>query len=414
MVKKCAFGFALVAMCVACSGESRLPGITGGGGSLGSGGAGPGTTSSTTTTTTTGTGGAPSSSAADFAGKLGKKNFMIGLGPRESMYPKTGQLDVRYIYLVGNKDAINAWPKWNQPDGEYATIVAKDALQHGAVPMFTIYDLAALGDGNYGAIRDATYMPRVWAEMQLLADKIKAFGGRALVHVEPDFMGYAQQHTPGGDPSTFMAQVKVAPACGDLPDDLTGYGACLLRIFHTASPNALVGFHASKWAAYGPDGKEDGAAVGRFISKVTAGKADFIVTDLLDRDAGCFELQVNDPMYNCVRGGTTGWYWDETNMTSPNFHDFLAWAKALHDGAGIPIVFWQIPMGEPSPTPGGTPGHYRDNRVHYIFSHVREFIDVGGAGAFFGPGASGQTSVGTDNGQFEKALNAYNQAPEAL
>jgi hypothetical protein len=52
--------------------------------------------------------------------------------------------------------------------------------------------------------------------------------------------------------------------------------------------------------------------------------------------------------------------------------------------------------------------------VHYIFSHVREFIDAGGAGVCFGPGAGGQTSVGSDNGQFEKALNAYNAAPEAL
>jgi hypothetical protein len=411
MLKKCASWLALVSLGLGCSGESRDPGITGGAGSLGSGGAGPGTTSGSTTSTTTGTGGGSSSSAADFAGKLGKKNFMIGLGPRESMYPPTGQLDTRYIYLVGNKEANNAWPKWNQPDGEYATIVAKDAQQHGAVPMYTMYELAALGDGNFNVIRDATYMPRFWADMQLLADKIKAFGGRALVHVEPDFMGYAQQNTPGGDPATFMAQVKVAPACADLPDDLTGFGACLLRIFHTASPNALVGFHGSQWAAYGPNGKPDGAAVGRFISKVTGGKADFIATDLLDRDAGCFELKVAE--FNCTRGGS-GWYWDETNATSPNFHEFLAWAKTLHDGAGVPIVFWQIPMGEPSATPGGTPGHYRDNRVHYIFSHVREFIDVGGAGAFFGPGAGGQTGVGTDNGQFEKALNAYNAAPEPL
>jgi hypothetical protein len=337
---------------------------------------------------------------------------MIGLGPRESDYPPTGMLDARYIYLVSNKDANSSWPKWNQPDGEYATIVAKDAQQHGAVPMYTIYEFAALGDGNYNVIRDATYMPRFWADMQLLADKIKAFGGRALVHVEPDFMGYAQQNTPGGDPKNFMAQVKIAPACGDLPDDLTGFGACLIRIFHTASPNALVGFHGSQWAAYGGDGKPDGAAVGRFIKAVTGGQIDFIATDLLDRDAGCFELQV--AQYNCVRGDKTGWYWDETNATSPNFHEFLAWAKTLHDGAGVPIVFWQIPMGEPSATPGGTAGHYRDNRVHYIFSHVREFIDAGGAGAFFGPGAGGQTEVGTDNGQFEKALNAYNAAPEPL
>jgi hypothetical protein len=383
--------------------------------SSGAGGAGPGSTTATTggggSSSTGGSGGGSAGGAADFAGKLGKKNFLIGLGPHEASYPPTAQLDIRYIYLVGNKDPSLAWPKWNQPDGEYATIVANDAKQHGAVPMYDIYEFAALGDGNFNIIRDATYMPRFWADLQLLATKIKAFDGPALVHLEPDFMGYAQQNSPGGDPKAFMAQVRIAPGCADLPDDLTGFGACVLRIFRTTAPKALVGFHGSQWAAYDKTGKPDGAAVGRFITQVTGGKADFIATDILDRDAGCFELQVSQ--YGCTRSGT-GWYWDETNTTSPNFHEYLAWAKTLHDGSGAPLLWWQTPMGEPSTTPGGTPTHYRDNRVHYVFSHVREFIDAGGAGMCFGAGAGGQTSVGTDNGQFEKALSAYNKAPEAL
>jgi len=396
---------AAVLLVAACSSDSNAPAGGSGGGSSGAS-----TTSTTSSGATGGTGGGGTSSAADFVGKLGKKNFLMGLGPRETNYPPSGQLDIRYIYLVGNKNAASAWPKWNQPDGQYATIVGDDARMHGAVPMYTMYELAALGDGNFMVIRDATYMPNFWADMQLLADRIKASNAPALVHLEPDFLGYAQQNSPGGDPKAFMAQVKIAPKCADLPDDLTGFGACVLRIFRTTAPTALVGFHASQWAAYGSDGKPDGAAVGRFVSQVAGGMADFVVTDILDRDAGCFELQAA----NCMRGGTTGWYWDESNATSPNFHEYLAWAKTLHDGAGLPVLWWQTPMGEPSTTPGGMPGHYRDNRVHYIFSHVREFIDAGGAGVCFGPGAGGQTSIGTDNGQFERVLNAYNQAPEAL
>jgi len=68
----------------------------------------------------------------------------------------------------------------------------------------------------------------------------------------------------------------------------------------------------------------------------------------------------------------------------------------------------------PSTSAGGTANQYRDNRVHYIFSHVREFIDAGGVGACFGAGAGGQTTVATDGGQFERALVTYNQSPEAL
>jgi hypothetical protein len=71
-------------------------------------------------------------------------------------------------------------------------------------------------------------------------------------------------------------------------------------------------------------------------------------------------------------------------------------------------------MGAPSSSPGGTANKYRDNRVKYIFSHIREFIDAGGIGACFGAGAKGQTTVSTDGGQFEQALVKYNQQPEPL
>jgi hypothetical protein len=350
-------------------------------------------------------------SAAALASRLGKTNFLIGLGPRESPYPMAGQLDIKYAYLVGARDPANGWPKWNQPDGEYATIVADEAEKLGVIPMFDIYEFAALGDGNFEIVRDAQYMTQFWTDVALLADKLKAFDRPAIVHVEPDFWGYAQQNSPGGDPTAFSAQVKIAPPCSDLPDDLTGLGRCAMRILH-GGPKVIVGLHGSQWAAFGSNGQPDGGAVGRFVAKVSGGEADFIATDILDRDAGCFEAKPAE--FDCGRGGTTGWYWDESNQASPNFHEYLDWSRTLAEGATLPLMWWQTPLGAPSDMPGGSPGRYRDNRVHYIFSHVREFIDVGGVGVAFGAGAKGQTGITTDDGQFENALKAYNQHPEPL
>jgi hypothetical protein len=363
-------------------------------------------------TTDAGSGTTIDAGAAGLAAKLGKTKFMIGLGPNSSAYPATGQLDIRYTYLVGNADVNSSWTKWNSPDGEFAAIAARNAAAKGAIPMFDVYEFAADGDGSFGIVQDAAFMARFWSDLQLLADKIKAFDKPAIVHLEPDFWGYAQASAPGGDPTKFAAKVKIAPTCGDLADDLTGLARCALRIFHTTSPNAVVGLHASQWAAYDANGKPDGAAVGKFLATAAGGQADFVSTDILDRDAGCFEAKPS--AYDCGRGGTTGWYWDETNTTSPNFHEYLAWAKALHTGAGVPTLWWQTPMGVPSTSPGGAANQYRDNRVHYIFSHVREFIDAGGVGVCFGAGAQGQTTVSTDGGQFALALTKYNQSPEAL
>jgi hypothetical protein len=193
---------------------------------------------------------------------------------------------------------------------------------------------------------------------------------------------------------------------------LTGLARCAIRIFRTTSPKAVVGLHASQWAAYTNAGAPDGAAVGRFLAQVAGGQADYVATDILDRDAGCFEAKPSQ--YDCDRGGTTGWYWDESNTTSPNYREYLTWSKAMRDAVGVPILWWQTPLGVPSSTPGGTANTYRDNRVHYIFSHVREFINAGGFGACFGAGADGQTTVSTDGGQFAQALTTYNAAPEPL
>ena len=74
----------------------------------------------------------------------------------------------------------------------------------------------------------------------------------------------------------------------------------------------------------------------------------------------------------------------------------------------------QIPFGVPSDTPGGTAGHYRDNRVHYIFNHVDEFVAAGGLAAAFGTGAENQTYIDTDGDQFKDAITGYYATPFPL
>ncbi len=131
----------------------------------------------------------------------------------------------------------------------------------------------------------------------------------------------------------------------------------------------------------------------------------------LDRDAGCFEDQnVTD---SCVRAGT-GWYWDETNTTHPNFDDHLAAVLTYHQGIGLPIVWWQTPLGVPSSTPGGASQHWRDNRVHYFLTHPAQLVAAGGIGVVFGTGETHQTNITTDNGQFQTLSAAYMAAPVML
>lgn len=352
------------------------------------------------------------STAAQLAKQLGKPaNFLIGMGndlnndhSMDGAYLLGTTLDLHYGYLTAyiNKDGTwGSWKDWNT-DGSFVNILSDSAQAKGVTPMYTLYAMAAAGDGNLSGLTDSIYQKGYWSDVKLLFQRIAIFGKPAVVHFEPDFWAYAQQQSHGDPTSMSVKLHQGAPDCADLSEDLVGMGHCLVRLARMYAPQALIGFHASEWAG-------DASATAAFLKQIGGDQTDVVFADLLDRDAGCFEAGTDSA---CMRSGT--FYWDESNATSPNFHDYLSWSKSIMTGLGRPMVWWQIPFGVPSATPGGTSGHYRDNRVHYIFSHIQEFVDAGGLGATFGTGASNQTDPTTDGGQFKAAVAAYYQHPVAL
>jgi len=345
--------------------------------------------------------------AAAIAKKLrGKTNFLIGMGndlasdhSKDGAYTLGVTLDLHYTYLVGLKGS-GGWPEWNT-GGTFVNIMTDSADAKGVTPMFTLYQMAAWGDGNLAGLTDNAYMKPYWDGVKLMFERIAVFGKQAVVHFEPDFWGYCLQKN--ADPTKIPVNLKAnAPDCSDLPNDMSGFGKCLVRIARKYAPTATIGFHASNFGV-------TPAAMANFLKGVGATDADVIVVETLDRDAGCFEAAV-DP--NCKRTGK--FYWDETNATSPNFKEHLTWVKAVADSLALPALWWQTPFGVPSTTPGGSAGKYRDNRVKYIFEHVSEFVAAGGVGVAFGTGAGNQTYITTDGGQFKTAVTKYFAAPVAL
>ena len=345
--------------------------------------------------------------AAALAAKLGRDHFLVGMGndlagdhDQDGAYTLGVSLDLHYAYLVG-LPGQGGWPDWNA-DGSFVNILADAASRHGTVPMFTLYAMASIGDGNLSGLASTDFMTPYWAGTRLLFQRLGMYDAPAVVHHEPDFWSYAQQQS-GGTAAGLEVRVSQEPECTDLADDLSGLGLCTVRMARMYAPKTVVGFHASGWA-----GSPEQTIT--FLSSVGATQADFVATDLLDRDAGCFEAHV-DP--NCQRE-SSGVYWDETNTTPPHFHDAWAWAAQIGDGLGLPMMWWQLPFGVPSDTPGGTAGHYRDNRVRYMFGHVDELVAAGGVGMVFGVGAGNQTFIDTDGGQFRDAVTTYFAAPTAL
>ena len=118
----------------------------------------------------------------------------------------------------------------------------------------------------------------------------------------------------------------------------------------------------------------------------------------------------------CIRDSPSSvpYWWDATNQTTPSFASHFAIARQFHEGLGLPLIWWQTPLGVSSTTPGGTKGNFRDNRVEYFLTKPNELVAAGAAGVVFGEGHVTQTTIDTDGGQFKRLSTRYFAAPAAL
>lgn len=327
--------------------------------------------------------------------------LLIGLGTTDAM-TIVGQgihpdIYDQYINGVGT----DSWVHWNQPAGAYLQKVIQNAEMLGAVPMFTLYQMAARGDGDLSGLNDAAFMGDYWRNVHLLFQKLGEYGHPVLVNLEPDFWGYAQRLQP--DPSRQPAQVRLNSDCPDLPDSVTGVLACLIQTAHRLAPQTYVGIPPSLFVDL-QAGEPD------YLQRLGAGKADFMVMQTQDRDAGCMEAQ--DRTASCVRNGKS-WYWDEDNRRSPNFREHFAMTRRYAQALQLPVLWWQTPLGVPGDRPTGS-APWRDNRVRYFLTHARELVDAGGFGVVFSPGEKSQTRIDSDGGQFRTLSKAYLAQPAKL
>jgi hypothetical protein len=409
--RRCVSALMLSVLLFGCGGGSGGGGGTQGGGLVGSSGSQGGNAVSqggdsqsgggTSGAGGTGEGVSPVAATVALVAKLGKPSrVLVGLGAGNSLAQMQSQgirPDIVDAYLVGV--GTGAWPTWNSPDGAYITYTAQAIQAYGAIPMFTLYQMTANGEGNLSGIANATFMNNYWAQVRLMYQRIAALGTPVLINLEPDFWGFVAAQAPNRDATQMAASVNNQPECSGLPNTAGGLGQCLVQMGRQIAPKALVGFPPAFWSG-------TAAAVGAQMRAVGAHQADFIVAQTSDRDAGCRE--VPSPPAECT-GRSGPFYWDESNITSPNFHEsqrqISDYRAAL--GNGLPILWWQTPMGVPSATPGGTDLHYRDNHVDYMLRNTQEYGDTHTFAIVFSSGGAHQTSISTDGGQFARLSGQY-------
>jgi len=244
-------------------------------------------------------------------------------------------------------------------------------------------DLAGQGDGpgEVVAINRVDLLTRYLNDYRFFLQKI---GGRQdMIDLEPDFWGYVRSL---GNPHQVAAQVSAANPtdCGSQENSAAGLARCLIAMTRTYAPNAAVSLHLTCWDF-------NTSACARDYQALGAQNADFLATDVSDRDAGWYAESAH---------GGRDTYWTDQKATAA-----LSFYKTMAEALGKPVVLWQIPVGNMAQN--NTLNHYQDDKVDWFFAHMDQVAKAHIAGLLFGAGQQEQTTVETDGGNLISKTIAY-------
>lgn len=348
---------------------------------------------------------------------MGSDTVLIG-GSMTDASANAAPFDVRYAYVHSQpapsseyytaarcKDAWSGWwGCWNgstTAPGTYVTWrddVVADATYKGKPRpqkmLWTWYSLRDLGDaagegdgpGEVKAINRRDLLTRYLNDYRFFLQKIGK--SHDAIDLEPDFWGFARSL---GNLHQVPAQVSAANPtdCGSQENSAAGLAQCLIQMTRKYAPNAAVGLHLSCF-----DWETDVQKCVKDYADLGAKNADFLVSDVSDRDAGWYALPAH---------GSRDTFWTDKKAAAS-----LKFWKTMAESVGKPVVLWQIPVGNMAQN--NTPDHYKDDKVDWFFAHMDQVADAHIAGLLFGAGWTEQTTPESDGGNLIRKTIAYHNS----
>jgi hypothetical protein len=299
--------------------------------------------------------------------------------------PKWGAV---YQYLSGG---INSgWQTWGIG---FVSNYLKMARAANMLPVFTYYMIVGSppqpADGSPQTdLNTPSTMLAYFADFTQLMKQIAAVGSSpVVVHVEPDMWGYLEQDNdnPAALPASVASSGNKDVAA--YPNTVAGFGQALIHLRNLYAPNVILAANVSVWAWN------------------TSTNCSLSVTSIAAKDVafmtgiGDWDMYFTDIAYGDA-GAPRGTWWDEKNVTCPNFNVLVNWATAFTTGAKKPLVLWQTPVGNTVfDTCNNTAWHYQDNRAQYWLQnypsdgHLSALANAGVIGILFTGGEGDPTDI---------------------
>ncbi|HEY5160413.1 MAG TPA: hypothetical protein VII83_04995 [Gaiellaceae bacterium] len=311
----------------------------------------------------------------------------------------TARFGFRYQYLAGGVNTGKGWATWNE-NGSFATRYIQDSIARKMIPVFPYYMMLqsnpAGGDEKEVDLAHANsvaVMRAYYADLKLFFQKAhEATTKPVVLHVEPDFWGYAEQASKNDNAATVPAAVASTglTELAGLPNTVAGFAQAVVVLRDKLAPNVILAYHMSGWGTLHDIvyEKPSNAVVRAYATRSAkfeqslGAKFDISFEDFSDRDAG---------FYQVVQGNSNTWF------KPADFRRHLLYAKTFVRLTQLRMVAWQIPYGNTiMRAESNTWNHYQDNRVQWLLgssgrSHLRAYAKAGVVAFLFGRGADGPT-----------------------
>lgn len=357
-------------------------------------------------------------------------DFYIGLTDDATRLPvittakaiPTG-LHYRVRYINEGVDTLTNWYR-HIPSGGLATNFINQSIAIGMNPAFNIYMLQEDGGANVAIanMNNLDFMRRYFWNIRNVAQKCN--GKKAVFVIEPDTWGYLIKKNYGNGPTSAGGDPTCRPNAvfcnvnnlgyahlAGLPNTMAGLAQGIIRTIRTYAPDAYIGFHANHWATWsnGATGSPClGGNAGGFyqcqagmpfwsIADINVG-VDFQIAWYQELLGGSSACDKGDFMAVEKYGFDEGGRWIAFGASASvlyygntQYQNWLHWSKRLGQGVNLPLLGWQIPVGNSTlPNTVGT-NKYKDGFMEYYFSHKQDFTCSGFIGLFMGPGVGAST-----------------------
>ena len=312
-------------------------------------------------------------------------------------------LDLHYAYMVG-LPGQGGWPDWNA-GGTFVNILADSADAKGVTPMYTLYAMASIGDGNLSGLATDSFMRAVLGRRApaVPADRrVRQAGAGArrarLLGLRAADVG----RQPGAAcPCTSPAWCPSARAC---PTICAGLGHCILKL--GAHAGAQGGDRLPR-LALGGQRRRHGVVPerrrrrrGRRHRAGHAGSRRRLLRGPRRSDLPAQRRPLVLGRDQPDRRPTFTSTWTGRRRSAS------AWASRSSGG--------RCRSACPARRRAARPGTTATTACTTSSATSREFVAAGGLGITFGAGAGNQTYITTDGGQFKNAVTAYFAAPVTL